>query len=152
MKNSQEIGFIDSKYKTLFTLPNGGFIQEQWDDFPIVKQCMFIDPYHTQIGNMVFHICEYAKLIEKRGITYEPESDSDCGAWKIAFAKYLAIQICDKGYDYSLLNKKSEVLDGGILERTDLSMMEARTEILKFLGFTPKELLVMDYEKIMENV
>ena len=27
MKNSQEIRFIDSEYKTLFTLPNGGFIK-----------------------------------------------------------------------------------------------------------------------------
>ena len=27
MKNSQEIRFIDREYKTLFTLPNGGFIK-----------------------------------------------------------------------------------------------------------------------------
>lgn len=148
-----QIRFIDSSYNDLFMLPNGGFIQVSYPDETVIKQCVFIDPYHTQVGNNVFHICEYAERMERIGATYqaEPEIMGDEAAWKIGRDKYLAIQACDEGYDYSLLNEHFVDMDGGVLENTELSMLEARAEILKLLDLTPKELRVMIYEEVMEQ-
>ena len=148
-----QMRFIDSSYNDLFMLPNGGFIQVSYPDETVIKQCVFIDPYHTQVGNNVFHICEYAERMERIGATYqaEPEIMGDEAAWKIGRDKYLAIQACDEGYDYSLLNEHFVDMDGGVLENTELSMLEARAEILKLLDLTPKELRVMIYEEVMEQ-
>ena len=151
--NKQDIRFIDSRYRDLFKLPNGGFIQVSYPDETVIKQCVFIDPYHTQVENNVFHICEYAERMERIRATYqaEPEIMGDEAAWKIGRDKYLAIQACDEGYDYSLLNEYFVDMDGGVLENTELSMLEARAEILKILDLAPKELRVMIYEEVMEQ-
>lgn len=150
---SEDIRFVDSRYNDLFMLPNGGFIQMKYPEETVLKQCVFIDPYHTQVGNSVFHICEYAECMKRRGAIYQPEPEimGDDAAWKIDRDKYLAIQTCDEGYDYSLLNEHFEVLDGGRLEYPHLSLLEARAEILKLLGLSPKELRVAIYEDVMEQ-
>lgn len=151
--NKQDIRFIDSHYHDLFKLPNSGFIQVDYPNETVLKQCVFIDPYHTQVGNNIFHICEYAECMERIGATYqaEPEIMGDEAAWKIGRDKYLAIQACDKGYDYTLLNEHFVDMDGGVLENSDLSMLEARAEILKLLDLAPKELRAMVYEEVMEQ-
>lgn len=151
--NKQDIRFIDSRYRDLFKLPNGGFIQVSYPDETVIKQCVFIDPYHTQVGNNVFHICEYAERMERIGATYqaEPEIMGDEAAWKIGRDKYLAIQACDEGYDYSLLNEHFVDMDGGVLENPELSMLEARAEIFNLLGIAPKELRAMVYDEVMEQ-
>lgn len=152
-EKNQEIRFIDSRYNDLFKLPNGGFIQVDYPDETIVKQCVFIDPYHTQVGHNVFHICEYAERMERLGATYqaEPEIMGDDAAWKLGRDKYLAIQTCDEGYDYSLLNEHFVDLDGGRLVNPHLSMLEARAEILDILNLSPKELRPVIYEEVMEQ-
>ena len=63
----KDIRFIDSHYKDLFHIPDGGTIQVHYsDDSVVIKPCMFIDEYHTQIGNNVFHICQFAELLERK--------------------------------------------------------------------------------------
>ena len=152
-EKNQEIRFIDSRYNDLFWLPNGGFIQVDYPDETVIKQCVFVNPYHTQIGYNVFHICEYAERMERIGATYqaEPEIMGDEAAWKIGRDQHLVIRHCEEGYAYSLLNEQFVDLNGGILENPALSMLEARAEILKLLDLAPKELRTMVYEDVMEQ-
>ena len=152
-EKNQEIRFIDSRYNDLFWLPNGGFIQVDYPDETVIKQCVFVNPYHTQIGYNVFHICEYAEHMERIGATYqaEPEIIGDEAAWKIGRDQHLAIRRCEEGYAYSLLNEQFVKLNGGILENPTLSMLEARAEILRYLDLAPKELRTMVYEDVMEQ-
>ena len=146
-----QIRFIDSSYNALFMLPNGGFIQVNYPEETVLKPCVFIDPYHTQVGNNVFHICEYAECMERIGATYqaEPEIMGNEAAWKIGRDKYLAIQTCNEGYKYTLLDENFMDLDGGQLGNPHLSMLEARAEILKLLELAPKELRARIYEEVM---
>ena len=152
-KNKQDIRFIDSRHNELFKLSNGGFIQVDYPKETVIKQCVFIDQHHTQIGYNVFHIRQYAESMERQGVTYqaEPEIMGDEAAWKIDRDKYLAIQACGEGYDYSLLNEHFVDMDGGVLEIPELSMLEARAEIFKLLDLAPKELRAMVYEEVMEQ-
>lgn len=53
--DGKDIRFIDSHYRDLFRIPDGGTIQVHYsDDSVVIKPCKFIDEYHTQIGNNCF--------------------------------------------------------------------------------------------------
>ena len=67
------IQFINSDYKTLFYLPDGGRIRITYPDGKqLDKVCSFIDEYHTKIGCFHYHICEFAEKMEQSGAKYEP--------------------------------------------------------------------------------
>lgn len=112
--DGKDIRFIDSHYRDLFRIPDGGTIQVHYsDDSVVIKPCKFIDEYHTQIGNNVFHICQFAELLERNGsyCQAEPEIMGDEAAWQVGRDQYLAIQTCEDGYDYG---------DGEYSVQTDL--------------------------------
>ena len=96
--DGKDIRFIDSHYRDLFRIPDGGTIQVHYsDDSVVIKPCKFIDEYHTQIGNNVFHICQFAELLERNGsyCQAEPEIMGDEAAWQVGRDQYLAIQTCE---------------------------------------------------------
>lgn len=73
MPEKKYIRFINSDYKTLFHLPDGGRIRLTSSDgkhFDYV--CRFIDECHTEIGGWCYHICEFAEGMERNGTKYEP--------------------------------------------------------------------------------
>ncbi len=71
--SDKEIRFIDSRYNTLFTIPDGGKITITYSDGEKAeRECKYIDDYHAYIGNRCFHICEFAELMERNGNKYEP--------------------------------------------------------------------------------
>ena len=68
------IRFIDSDYRTLFTIPDGDKITLTFSDGETVtRSCKYLDEYHTQVGSNVFHICEFAECMERNGTAYAPE-------------------------------------------------------------------------------
>lgn len=71
--DGKEIRFIDSHYKDLFHIPDGSCVQIHYPDEMVVKPCTFIDEYHTQIGYNVFHICQFAEIMERNGASYMVE-------------------------------------------------------------------------------
>ena len=112
--DGKDIRFIDSHYRDLFRIPDGGTIQVHYsDDSVVIKPCKFIDEYHTQIGNNVFHICQFAELLERNGsyCQAEPEIMGDEAAWQVGRDQYLAIQTCEDGYDYTLFDKEFHEID-----------------------------------------
>ena len=116
--DGKDIRFIDSHYKDLFRIPDGGCVQIHYPDETVVKPCKFIDEYHTQVGYNVFHICQFAEIMERNGATYmaEPEIMGDEAAWKVGRDRILAVQTCEDGYDYTLLDENYNEIDGGQLD------------------------------------
>lgn len=69
---NKEIRFIDSHYNELFRIPDGGKIEITYDNGETqIRECKYIDDYHTKVGNYVFHICEFAETMERNGSTYK---------------------------------------------------------------------------------
>lgn len=72
-KAEQGIRFIDSRYHDLFRIADGEQIVitaewgEKWE-----HTCRFIDECHTEIGPSLYHICQFAEIMERNGSTYEP--------------------------------------------------------------------------------
>lgn len=149
----KDIRFIDSHYHDLFRIPDGSCIQIHYPDETVVKPCKFIDEYHTQIGYNVFHICQFAEIMERNGATYmaEPEIMGTEAAWQVGRDKILAVQTYEDGYDYTLYDSNYNEIDGGLLDNPDLSMIEARTEILESFNLGNRELRAMVYEDVREQ-
>ena len=148
----KDIRFIDSHYRDLFRLPDGGCIQVTYPDETVMKRCTFIDEYHTQIGYNVFHICQFAEIMERNGATYqaEPEIMGDEAAWKVGRDRILALQTTDDGYDYTLYDNNFAELDGGRLDNPDLTMIQARTEILDAHSLGKRDMKAMIYDDVLE--
>lgn len=75
MKNAEcGIRFIDPEYKELFRIPDGGkiVITSEWGE-KTEHLCRYIDEYHAEIGNNLYHICEFAERIQKNGASCEPK-------------------------------------------------------------------------------
>ena len=151
--DGKDIRFIDSHYKDLFRIPDGSCIQIHYPDETVVKPCKFIDEYHTQIGTNVFHICQFAEIMERNGASYmaEPEIMGDEAAWKVGMDRILAIQTCDDGYDYTLFDENYNEIDGGQVDNPDMSMIEVRTDILESFNLAHRELRAMVYEDVMDQ-
>ena len=67
------IRFIDSQYNTLFIIPDGGNIELTFSGGErITRKCTYIDDYHTKVGHIIFHICEFAERMEQNGTKYVP--------------------------------------------------------------------------------
>ena len=151
--DGKDIRFIDSHYKDLFRISDGGCIQIHYPDETVVKPCKFIDEYHIQIGTNVFHICQFAEIMERNGASYmaEPEIMGDEAAWKVGKDRILAIQTCDDGYDYTLFDENYNEIDGGQVDNPDMSMIEVRTDILESFNLAHRELRAMVYEDVMDQ-
>lgn len=72
--DNKEMRFIDSDYNELFRMKDGESITIIFKDGSMSdRKCTYIDDYHTKIGYNVFHICEFAELMERGGSTYRPK-------------------------------------------------------------------------------
>lgn len=66
---NDKIRFIAPDYTLRFEVENLGRIKENGK----VKKVYHIDGYHFGfVGGSIFHICEYAEICKKNGITVEP--------------------------------------------------------------------------------
>ena len=151
--DKKDIRFIDIHYNTIFKIPDGSYIEiTERNGEKVIKACQFIDEYHTRVGYNIFHICEFAELMKRKGATYqkEPVLTVDKAAWKINSDKYLVIQTCDDGYDYTIFDSNLKEIDGGQLDMPECSMLEIRNEILSSYNIRVIELRAMEFEVLME--
>lgn len=70
------IRFIDPHYKELFRIPDGDMIRIIWKDGTYFdKTCRYIDDCHLEVngtGSELFHICQFAEIMERNGNTVIP--------------------------------------------------------------------------------
>lgn len=71
---SKGIRFIDSSYQVLFWIQDGGTIRVKNTAGETVKEwpCRYIDDSHVEVGDNLYHICEFAEVMERCSYTYEP--------------------------------------------------------------------------------
>ncbi|MFR3218172.1 MAG: LPD16 domain-containing protein [Ruthenibacterium lactatiformans] len=117
-EKEHSIRFINSSYDTLFRIPDGGTVEVQFPDRKFSAKCEYIDDYHTLVGDSVFHICEFAEMVEHQhgSVRPEPETELDQAAWQLGHREYLALQTTDSGYDYTIYSQQFKLMDGGQLD------------------------------------
>lgn len=79
-----DIRFIDSQYKELFRIPDGGCVKINLNNGEtLFGKCKYIDDYHftmTQAGRMygdTYHICQFAEINERNGNRIEPAEEGE---------------------------------------------------------------------------
>lgn len=153
MDKKRNIRFIDSHYNELFRLPDGGTIEVTRPDSQFSQKCKYVDDYHLEVGYSLYHICQFAEMLEQIGASCrpEPELHAEEAAWEIGGSGYLTLQTCEDGYDYTFYDKQFQELDGGQLDNPELSMKEARNEILSDFGWDKKTMYARDFDTIQEK-
>ena len=59
------IRFINPHYKELFRIPDGDRVRILYSDGEMAdRACRYIDDYHVEVGDNLYHICEFAERLE----------------------------------------------------------------------------------------
>ncbi len=109
---------------------------------------------HEKERNLAYYVepiyfLELDYFLEPDTIAYEVEN------------RYVGIQVCDDGYDYSIYDENYTLLDGGVYDNPDVCFRVATFDILdnmledvKLCGSVSRESYFMriDYEELMEKV
>lgn len=67
------IRFIDSSYNELFRIADGEkIVITDATGEKTERYCHYIDEYHTEVGSNLYHICQFAEIMERTGATYAP--------------------------------------------------------------------------------
>ena len=67
------IRFISPHYKELFRIPDGDHIRITYPDGSHKdRTCRYIDDSHVEVDNNLYHICEFAEIMESNGNTVVP--------------------------------------------------------------------------------
>lgn len=73
---------------------------------------------------------------------------------QMAFAvkdKFVSIQTCTEGYDYSIYHADYSLFDGGVYDNPDISIHAALRDILEDIGAKRSELVPIDYDELTER-
>ena len=105
------------------------------------------------LGN-VFHICQFAEVMERNHADFYPEiqTQDEQAAWELGGKGYLAIQSCEDGWDYTIYHSDYSVMDGGQLDAPELTIQEAREQILEAHHMEKGRRLLQDYDAVMDKV
>ena len=152
-----DVRLINSHYDDLYRVPNHGVIQvDSSDGSSYTARVEHLDDYHFDLGEYgnVYHICQFGEMMERNGSTAYPEiqTQDEQGAWELGGKGYLAVQSCDDGWDYTLYHSDFSVMDGGQLGAPELTIQEAREQILEAHHMEKGRRLLQDYDAVMDKV
>ncbi len=127
-----DIRFFTSDYRELSRLPDGGTIMVEYPDRQFAAKCEYVDEYHTRVDGEIFHICQFAELLQRNNGSCrpEPETMQDKTGWRIGSRNYLEIHAEQGTWAYTLYDSTFHEVTDGRLDRPELSMREAREVIL----------------------
>ena len=142
-----DIRFINSGYEEQFRIPDGGTIQVEYPDRTFSAKCEYIDDYHTYVGSEVYHICQFAEVLERGGGVCRPEPvlDAEQAAWKIGWNAYLAVECGAGHWDYHLYDEKFNETKSGELEVVGCSINEVRDMVLAENKLGSRSMTPTDY-------
>ena len=148
-----DLRFINSDYQEQFRLPNGGKIEVEYPDRTFSARCEYIDDYHAYIGSEVYHMCQFAELVERGGGVCRPEPvlDAEQAAWKIGWSAYLAVECGAGHWDYKLFDEKFNETKSGELEVVGCSINEVRDMILAENKLGSRSMTPTDHGMLMEK-
>ncbi len=148
-----DIRFINSSYDEQFRLPNGGKIEVEYPDRTFSAKCEYIDDYHTYVGSEVYHICQFAEVLERGGGVCRPEPvlDAEQAAWKIGWNAYLAVECGAGHWDYKLFDGQFNVTKSGELEVVGCSINEVRDMVLAENKLGSRSMTPTDHGMLMEK-
>ncbi len=130
------IPFVNTRGETLFRLKDGGTVEFHFPHRTFASRCENAGKDRVRVGDTVYKNTEFAYLLEKRGgsVRPEPEVESDRAAWRLSkeeYQEFLLIRRTENGFRYEFVTGDYQAASCGRIEDPDLTMIEAREEILR---------------------
>lgn len=148
-----DIRFVNSRYQEQFRIPDGGCIKVEYPDRQFSVKCERIDDYHLYAGNEVFHIAQFAELMERNNgkIQPEPESAATEMGWRLGSSRYLTVKSCEDGWQFNVYDDKFKETASGVLDKPQIPINEARNEIMASQKMSGRSMTVLGYGFITEK-
>ena len=117
------------------------------------KKCLYLDDYHAQISGEVYHICQFAEMLERGGgkVSPEPEMLKEKAAWQLAHREHLSIRATEDGWDYSIYDKDFAEVDEGQIDLKNITIQECRDMILQDRGWQNRSFTELDYDMVEDR-
>ena len=92
----------------------------------------YIDDYHAQVSGEVYHICQFAEMLERgKGVCRpEPEIGADRMAWALGRRNSLAVEYCAGRWKYHLYDDKCNEIKRGTLRADGSPINDVRDSII----------------------
>jgi len=135
-KAERGIHFIDPRYKELFRIPDGDKIRITTPDGEkLDRTCRYVDDYHFEVIGRVYHICEFAELMESNGNTVIPYRNSlseRCYATLPSTGELIIITKGEKGYtsvndNHNSREENQKLADG---HNSEMGISKAQAEAM----------------------
>jgi hypothetical protein len=132
--------------KILENIPQAGIGRRRiWEPETLPKDIRLINSHYDDL---------YREVMERNHADFYPEiqTQDEQTAWELGGKGYLAIQSCEDGWDYTLYHSDYSVMDGGQLDAPELTIQEAREQILEAHHMEKGRRLLQDYDAVMDKV
>lgn len=128
------IRFIDSSYNELFRIADGEkiIITDAMGE-KAERTCRYIDEYHTQVGNNLYHICEFAECMERSGASYAPEKGEKQMQQETQESQNSLIYHSEYGGDSEIQLEVQQYADNGRIAISMITDEEGYPELFGFL-------------------
>lgn len=130
------IRFIDPNYKEQFRLPDGDKVRIVFSDGKASDRvCRYIDDYHVEVGDNLYHICEFAERMEHSGTKVVPLRSSlpeKCFVYVAAEDKIGIVYKGEMGYRPAGISPDNVTKQKGVDYLNDaLCISKAQAEAMK---------------------
>lgn len=155
---TNDVRIINSRYDDLYRVPDGGVIQIDFPDGRSVTEALcHIDEYHLLSGGIGWplHILEFYMIFSANaGCRVYPEhlTSDNKAVWKLIFNRYIAIQECDGEWEYKIYDGEYILYWDGRLDAQELTIEEAREEILAEYHLEMGRRIRLDYDEFFKNI
>ena len=133
------IRFIDSNYTNLFFLPDGANIRLTYTNGERrILPCKHMDEYHLKAGNEVFHICQFAELMERNGTLYQPDMPlplpERCHALHPKTGELIVLHRGERGYTVSPFSQKDAQSNQRLADQENGAGQIGRQQVTQMLS------------------
>ena len=131
--------------KILENIPQAGIGRRRiWEPETLPKEIRLINSHYEDLYRIPDggHADVYPEI----------QTQDEQAAWELGGKGYLAIQSCEDGWDYTIYHSDYSVMDGGQLDAPELTIQEAREQILEAHHMEKGRRLLQDYDAGMDKV